>query len=96
MACTSCKKKKEIVAESAIQIVNSQFKLRDNVGLQQISFGSGLFISNSNVSDELAVQFLKENPNRISLFDVYPNDWKNMLEEIVVEKNKKETKGKSK
>lgn len=80
MACTSCKKKNSL-PEKVVNNVESQgeFKLRSNVGVIQLEFGSGLFLSNSNMTDELAVQFLKENPNRISLFEKYPSNWKEIL-----------------
>jgi len=77
MACTSCKKKKEMAVELPVENT-SQFKMR-NTGVHQISFGSGSMISNSNMTDELAILFLKENPNRISLFEIFPENWKDFL-----------------
>ena len=77
MACTSCKKKTTITDENSSQN-SSQFKMR-NTGVHQISFGSGNMISNSNMTDELAIIFLKENPNRITLFEVFPENWKDSL-----------------
>ncbi|PZR18862.1 MAG: hypothetical protein DI539_16110 [Flavobacterium psychrophilum] len=87
MACTSCKKKKniEVVAEVAIPEIthSSQFKLKSVLGAIQMSFGSGQFITNTVLTDELALEFLKSNPNRISMFSEYPENWK----ELIVEPN---------
>lgn len=70
MACNKCKQKTTVeVVESS-----SNFKLRD-LGIHQISFGAGEYISNMNMSDELALAFLNENPNRISLFEKFPENW---------------------
>lgn len=74
MACNKCKKKTTVeVAES-----NSNFKLR-NVGIHQFAFGAGEFISNAHMTDELALAFLKLNPNNISLFEIFPENWKELL-----------------
>lgn len=86
MACNKCKKK---TAKPAVES-NSNFKLRD-VGIHQISFGAGEYISNLNMTDELAFSFLKENPNRISLFEIFPTNWKDLISN-----DNKETDGKSK
>lgn len=87
MACTSCKKKKniEVVAEVLTPeiIHNSQFKLKSVLGAIQMSFGSGQFITSAVLTDELALEFLKSNPNRISMFSEYPENWK----ELIVEPN---------
>lgn len=83
MPCTNCKKKNNTVEKMTVTkdetATVSKFKMRNNTGVHQISFGSGLFISNGNLTDELAFDFLKENPNRISLFEVFPEDWKELL-----------------
>ena len=74
MACNKCKRKTTIP-----DVENtSNFKMRD-VGIHQISFGAGEYISNANITDELAISFLKENPNRISLFETFPANWKELL-----------------
>src|SRR5688572_17709306 len=77
--CNSCKDKftqyHRKLSESGVRLMTvkeGNFKLRDNIGVLQINFGNGLFISPSNSDDELCVEFLKVNPNRISLFEKYP------------------------
>jgi len=82
MACTSCKKKTEI-SEKFVPSVGD-FSLR-NTGVHQINFGSDLFISNANMTNQLAIQFLKENPNRISLFETFPANWKDLVNPKQVE-----------
>lgn len=89
-ACSSCKDKfpkyyQELMSngvEKLTQKTESNFKLRTNIGLLQINFGSGLFISQSEAPDELCLRFLKENPNRISLFEKYPENWKELINNI--------------
>ena len=93
MACSSCKKRENRVF---VTPTNSQFKFRDNTDLYPIEFGSGLMISNTNMSDELAFMFLKENPNRISLFEKYPENWKELNVETASDKTVIKGHGKNK
>lgn len=83
MACTKCKKKttiESVVSSSEISPKpECRFRLKGIVGIIQMSFGSGQFISNANLTNELAINFLKANPNRISMFEVYPENWKDLL-----------------
>ncbi|HRE77112.1 MAG TPA: hypothetical protein PLL09_04720 [Flavobacterium sp.] len=58
---------------------NGNFKLRDNIGVLQINFGEGKFISQLNCADEICIEFLKVNPNRISLFSDFPENWKELI-----------------
>lgn len=80
MACNGCKKKTIIETKiTSEEVFSSIFKMRKETGVFQINFGSGLFISSENTTDELAILFLKENPNRISLFETYPKNWKELI-----------------
>lgn len=89
-ACSSCKDKfpqyyKKLMGdgiEKLTQKSDSNFKLRNNIGLLQINFGSGLFISQTSAPDELCLRFLKENPKRISLFEVYPANWMDLVNNV--------------
>ena len=86
MTCTGCKKKNNTVEKMVAESVqNSDFKLRKNIGVIQINFGDGLFISPDNCDNELAVQFLKANPNRISMFEAYPTNWKELISDPITE-----------
>ena len=58
---------------------NCQFAFRPNIGHVETSFGSGEFIDNSSLTDELALAFLRVNPSRISMFEIYPKNWMQML-----------------
>ena len=62
------------------RFIMSNFKLKKDVGVKQMSFGSSEFISNDNITDEKAIEFLKINPNRSILFEVIPENWKELIE----------------
>lgn len=38
------------------------------------------YISNHNLTDDAALRLLKENPNRISRFSKFPEDWEEQVE----------------
>ncbi len=86
-ACSSCKDKfpkyyQELMENGIEKLTKkseSNFKLRSNIGLLQINFGSGLFISQTEAPDELCIEFLKANPKRISLFEKYPDNWMDLI-----------------
>jgi len=90
--CSSCKDKfpqyyKELMAngvDKLTQKYESNFKLRDNIGVMQINFGGGLFISKTEAPDELCLKFLKVNPKRISLFDIYPDNWMELINNVIL------------
>ena len=51
--------------------------------------GDKTTISNATMTDEKALNFLKTNPERISLFSEYPSNWKKLIEgEIETEEQK--------
>ena len=56
--------------------VTSQFKLKSN-NAYPVKFGSSEFIINANMTDEKAVAFLSENPNRIQIFAEVPESYVN-------------------
>lgn len=89
-ACSSCKDKfptyyKDLMQngvdklEAKENAASNQFKLRANIGGVQINFGDGDFISTEHAPDNLCIEFLRANPNRISLFEVYPENWKDLI-----------------
>jgi hypothetical protein len=89
-ACSSCKDKfpkyyQELMNNGVDKLTEkseSNFKLRNNIGLLQINFGSGLFISQTDAPDDLCTRFLKENPKRISLFEKYPENWMDLINNV--------------
>lgn len=86
--CTSCKNKfqkyyDKLMVDGIDKMtikVDSNFKLRSDIGVLQINFGDGVFISKYYSPDELCIEFLKANPNRISLFEKYPENWKELIQ----------------
>jgi len=53
--------------------------------MYRVAKGSSELISNDRMTDEKAITFLKANPARIDLFRVYPDNWKEMLEDSTTE-----------
>lgn len=85
--CASCKDKfptyyKKLMVDGVEKLTvktESNFKLRDNIGVLQINFGDGDFISQFYAPDHLCIGFLQANPNRISLFEKYPENWMELI-----------------
>ena len=73
MACNGCKKKTETSGKVKRINTSEAFKLRQGIEFEQVGL--------SNPTDKMIIAFLKENPNRISLFESYPIDWKNNTKE---------------
>lgn len=55
------------------------FKLRPDINANHIYFGDGFILKPNNLDDDIVIEFLKQNPNRISLFKDYPENWKQLL-----------------
>lgn len=87
-SCSSCKNKSQKYYNQ-LQLdgiekypnvpIDGAFKLRENIGVISIEFINGLVLSTANVTDELCIEFLKQNPNRISMFASYPDNWKDLI-----------------
>ena len=60
----------------------SNFKLRPDLGVTKITFDNGLFISQTEADDAVCIGFLAANPNRISMFEKYPENWKELITQI--------------
>ena len=58
----------------------SAFKLRIDLMVEGITTENGEFISVDYADEKVCLEFLKFNPNRISLFEVYPENWMELLE----------------
>lgn len=92
--CTSCKDKfptyyselmkngveKLSKSDSELNGEDSIFQLRKNIGVLQINFGNGQFINQVEADFDTCISFLKENPNRISMFEKYPENWKLLIQ----------------
>lgn len=57
------------------QEVTKKFKLKEGIVALQLDFGSAVWFNNDTLTDELALEYLKINPNRIANFSVFPDDW---------------------
>lgn len=58
-------------------MADSSYRLKP--GVWPMKFGSTQHISNLNISDALAEDFLRINENRIGLFTEYPSDWRSRI-----------------
>ena len=57
------------------EAMSAKFELKSAFAIYKLEKGSAETISNGNITDELAIRYLKINPERISLFSRYPDDW---------------------
>jgi hypothetical protein len=92
--CTSCKDKfseyykklidsgitNDVEISNSESVIESNFKLRTDLGVTRITFDDGQFISQTECDDDVAIGFLQANPNRISMFEKYPENWKELIE----------------
>lgn len=53
-----------------------------------LHFGSHITVTRANLTDELALEMLDYNANRISLFEKFPKDWKDKVAALKEEKAK--------
>lgn len=70
-----------ISTNDAVEIteVQSNFKLRSDLGVTRITFNDGQSISQTDAPDETCIGFLNANPSRISMFEKYPENWKELI-----------------
>lgn len=108
--CVSCPNKIAFyyrkLKENGLNLLNQMnmkeqevnFKLRPEIGSLQMNFGSSECFNNNTLTDDIALRYLRINPNRIANFEVYPENWQELLEEIPTETEieKKETIGRKK
>lgn len=66
--------------------LKSEYKLKS--GKMLLVRGTSKAVTDHNITDELAVQLLTENPNRIALFSKFPKNWK---EQTSVKKDEAKT-----
>jgi hypothetical protein len=85
-ACSSCKNKfdsyyQKLMVDGVERMTEtpSNFKLRNDIGVLRISFENGLYISQTEAPDEVCLEFLRANPNRISLFEKYPENLMDLI-----------------
>lgn len=88
VGCTGCKdNKKEIFNNLKTQgmsvlenKIERDFELKDEVGSLPMALGSTQFVSNANLTNESAIQFLKQNKNRKKHFKKLPDNWEALVD----------------
>lgn len=58
----------------------AQFEFKRTAASYKNEKGDKVTISNSTMTDEKALKFLKTNPKRIELFSKYPKNWKKLID----------------
>lgn len=69
--------KDEVTIEQVI--VESNFALRKDLGVNKITFNDGQSISLTDAPDTTCIGFLAANPARISMFEKYPENWMELI-----------------
>lgn len=57
----------------------TKFQLKKPLAIYKVHKNKGLTISNANMTDELALEFLAVRKQRIELFSEYPENWEGLL-----------------
>ena len=76
--CPACVKEMVLTLKHFYKM--AQFKFKRNAASYKDKKGDKTTISNSTMTDEKALKFLKTNPERIELFSEYPSNWKELIE----------------
>ena len=59
-----------------------KFRLRAGITSLAIDFGSSELFNNDTLTNDIALRYLKINPNRIANFDLYPENWEELIGEL--------------
>ena len=59
-----------------------KFRLRSGITSLAIDFGSSELFNNDTLTNDIALRYLKINPNRIANFDLYPDNWEALIGEL--------------
>ena len=59
-----------------------KFRLRSGINSLAIDFGSSELFNNDTLTNDIALRYLKINPNRIANFDLYPDNWEALIGEL--------------
>ena len=59
-----------------------KFRLRSGITSLAIDFGSSELFNNDTLTNDIALRYLKINPNRIANFDLYPDNWEKLIGEL--------------
>ena len=71
----------ELANEQVSKLANDKcaFRLREGIGSLAMDFGSSELFNNDTITNEIAVKYLKINKNRIANFEVYPENWEELI-----------------
>ena len=74
----------ELANEQVGKLANDKcaFKLREGIGSLAMDFGSSELFNNDTLTNDIALRYLKINPNRIANFDLYPENWEKLIGEL--------------
>jgi len=86
--CTSCVRVVILTLKNIYKMVNFKFK-RPSASYKNKK-GDKTTISNSTMTDEKAIEFLKTNPERIRLFSEFPTNWEKLIKGEVETEEEKE------
>ena len=59
-----------------------KFRLRSGITSLAVDFGSSELFNNDTLTNDIALRYLKINPNRIANFDLYPENWEELIGEL--------------
>jgi len=59
--------------------MKSQFEFKQPNVMYKLRRGTGVIISNATMTDEKAIEFLQNDPNRIKYFRKYPENWQELI-----------------
>lgn len=88
--CSSC------ITEMVLTLKNyykmTQFRFKRHAASYKNKKGDTTTISNSTMTDEKALKFLKTNPKRIELFSEFPSNWKELIKGKIETEAEKEVR----
>ena len=87
-SCPSCVRVVILTLKNIYKMVNFKFK-RPSASYKNKK-GDKTTISNSTMTDEKSIEFLKTNPERIRLFSEFPTNWKKLIKGEVETEEEKE------
>lgn len=76
--CSSCINEAVLILKSIYNM--SAFEFKRKAASYKNKKGDTTTISNSTMTDERAIEFLRTKPQRINLFSKYPANWKDLIE----------------
>ena len=60
---------------------SDNWKLKTN-SIFTFRYGGSVHISNANLTEEKAIEFLRQNKNRIQVFATYPANWEGIVDGV--------------